>query len=75
MEDLGAYYMVVLNDPQLRRGLIADAERSQRSATKAQARSRLRVRLAHALHALAIRIEPRVPRATEATPRQSVFVE
>jgi hypothetical protein len=72
VEDLGAYYLIVLNDPQLRRGLIADAERS---ATKPHASSRLRVRLAHALEALAIRIQPRVPRATELSSRQPIFVE
>ena len=69
MEDIGAYYLIVLNDPKLRRAVIADAERS---AMKAQTSWRLRVRLANALSALAVRIQPR---ATETTSQQPVFVE
>ena len=36
MEHLGTAYAIILNDPQLRKGLIADAERSQRSAAKSE---------------------------------------
>jgi hypothetical protein len=75
VEDLGAYYLVVLNDPQLRRGIIADAERSQRSATNARTGARLRALVAEALQALASRIQPREARATETSSPQPVFVE
>ena len=67
--------LVLLNDPQLRARLIADAEQSPWSAEKSQDSVRLRFRLAHNLRALAICIEPGVPRATETASHQPVFAE
>jgi hypothetical protein len=54
MEHLGSHYTVVLHEPGLRSGLIADAERKVGTRrTKAD----LRFRLAHALRSLAARLE------------------
>ena len=58
MEHLGSHYGVILNDPKLRAGLVAEAEQSQQSAEKMRASLRLlRFQLAGVLRALAIRIE------------------
>jgi hypothetical protein len=70
MEHLGSHYAVILNDPKLRAGLIADAEESQRSVERLRAGMRMRLRLAGVLRALAIRIEPQAARRSE-----PVFVE
>jgi hypothetical protein len=70
MEDIGSAYAIILNSPQLRAGLIAEAERSQRRAKKSTAILRLRLGLAHVLRALAARVHP-----SESSPRQQVFVE
>ena len=75
MEHMGSEYLVILNDRQLRAGLIADAEQSPWSAEKSPASVRLRFRLAHILRAVAIYIAPEVPRAGEASPRQPVLAE
>jgi len=76
VQHLGSEYGVILNDPKLRGGLIAEAERSQqRPADKPRASMRLRLRLAHTLRALAIRIEPRFPKGSEAGSSQPVFAE
>ena len=58
MEHLGAAYGVILNDPQLREGLIRDAERSRRSGGGADRGHALRGWFAHVLHRLAARIDP-----------------
>jgi hypothetical protein len=70
MEDIGSAYAILLNNPQLRAGLIAEAERSQRHSKKSGASLRLRFGLAHVLQALAVRIQPK-----ESSPSQPVFVE
>ena len=75
MEHLGTTFAIILNDPQLRKGLIADAERSQRSAAKLRASIRLRFQLAGVLRALAIRIEPQLTRRGETGAVRPVFVE
>jgi hypothetical protein len=49
VEHMGAEYLVILNDPQLRAGFIADIERSRWSAQKSLTSVRLRFRLAHIL--------------------------
>jgi hypothetical protein len=75
VEHLGTAYAIILNDPQLRKGLIADAERSQRSAANLRASMRLRFQLAGVLRALAIRIEPQLARVSDTPLVQPVFVE
>jgi hypothetical protein len=70
MEDIGSAYAIILNNPELRAGLIAEAERSQRFSRKSRGPVRLRFGLAHALRALAARIQP-----NESGPSQPVLVE
>jgi len=70
MEDIGSAYAIILNSPQLRAGLVAEARRSQRHSNKSRASLRLRFGLAHVLRALAARIQP-----SESSPLQPVFVE
>jgi hypothetical protein len=72
---IGTEFGVMLNDPQLRNGLIAEAERSEQSAQKLRASLRLRFGLAHVLRALAVRLEPRVPHVSETAPSRPVFAE
>ena len=75
MEHIGSEYLVILNDRQLRAGLIADAEQSRWSAEKSQASVRLRFRMAHILRAVAIHIAPEVLRASEESSRPPVLAE
>jgi hypothetical protein len=75
VEHFGSHYGVILNDPELRAGLIADGERSQRSAAKLRASLRLRFQLAGVLRALAIRIEPQLASTRETSGSQPLFVE
>ena len=73
---LGSEFGVILNDPELRRGQGAAADRAQRSAEQSQARANeLRRRLARFLFAVAVRIEPRADRASEARSSQPVFAD
>jgi hypothetical protein len=58
MEHFGSEYTVILNDPQLREGLIRDAHRSRRSGRRANRSHVLRVWFAHVLHGLASRVDP-----------------
>jgi hypothetical protein len=74
MNHLGSEYIVILNDPQLRDALITEAADSARSTEKSRA-SRLRLRLADALRALATCIEPRVPLVRNTQRRQPLFNE
>jgi len=75
VEHLGSHYGVILNDPKLRAGLIADAEESQRAAEKMRASMRLRFQVAGVLRALAIRIEPHRARTGETNSSQPAFAE
>jgi hypothetical protein len=74
VEHIGSEFGIILNNPELRDGFVAEAERAQRAQ---QARVQLRVRLANALHALAIRIEPHVAQGSEPapSPSQPVFAD
>jgi hypothetical protein len=58
MEHVGSEYVVILNDSQLRKGLIRDAARSRRSRVVAHGSHELRRMLAQALHWLASRVDP-----------------
>jgi hypothetical protein len=58
MEHIGSEFIVVLNDPQLRQGLIRDAERSRRSGQGANGSHVLRRWFAQTLHGLASRVDP-----------------
>jgi hypothetical protein len=67
VELLGSEFGVIINDPELRGGFVAEAERSRRSANRARGGgARLRLRLANALRALAILVEPRTAEPREA---------
>jgi hypothetical protein len=73
---IGSEYGVILNDPELRRGQVAAAERAQLSAELSRARLNvLRLRLASLLRTAAVRIEPRVERASETSSSQPVFAD
>jgi len=61
MEHVGTEYLIILNDPQLRQGLIRDADRSRRSDQTARSQQVLRRWLAHSLNGLALRLEPTSP--------------
>jgi hypothetical protein len=74
MEHIGSEYIVILSDRQLRDRLITEAADSARSTEKSRA-STLRLRLADALRALTIRIEPRVPLVSNTQRRQPLFNE
>ena len=58
MEHVGSEYLIILNDPQLREGLIHDAERSHRFEQNASSRQVLWRWLACVLTGLAARVEP-----------------
>jgi hypothetical protein len=60
MEPLGSHYAVLLHDPQLRKGLIAEAGRSRphEQEQRPSVNIRLRLWLAHVLQGLATRVEP-----------------
>ena len=73
MEHLGSHYGVILNDPELRTRLIADAERSQRSAARLRASVRLRLQLAGVLRKLAERLGPQQTRRRETSSSQPLF--
>jgi hypothetical protein len=75
LEHLGSEYGVIVNDPRLRVALMDEAGRSVRSADKPRASARIRVRIAHALHVLALRIEPRVERGNDVGASRPVFVD
>jgi hypothetical protein len=60
MEPVGAAYGIILNDPQLREGLIRDSERFRPPRPKRGRTFRIRRWLAFALHGLASRIDPAV---------------
>jgi hypothetical protein len=58
MEHCGAEYAVILHDPDLRDGLIREAQRSRRSPRIASGNRATRRWLAAALRGVASRIEP-----------------
>ena len=59
MDHLGAEYCVILNDPELRRGLIREAARMRRAAHAAGTRRSLRIWLTLIVRRLTSRPEPR----------------
>jgi len=58
VESMGDCYAVILNDSELCRGLICDADSSGRSAQAANSSEILQQWFAHALHGLASRVDP-----------------
>jgi len=72
MEDVGAYYAIVLHDPRLRSGLIAEAKHSRQSSKQLWGGERLAFGLARALRALAMQIKPRQPHGSETDQRAPV---
>jgi hypothetical protein len=70
MEHIGVEYAIILSDPKLRAGFIAEAERSNQHSRSRKSRAPLRLRfgLAHVLRALAARIQP-----SESSSGQPVF--
>jgi hypothetical protein len=58
MESIGDCYAVILNNPELRKGLIRDTERSHRTSPTANSTRVLRRWFALALHGLAFRVDP-----------------
>jgi hypothetical protein len=58
MEYIGSEFIVMLNDPQIRHGMIRDAERSPRSGQGAKGSHVLRRWFAQTLHGLASRVDP-----------------
>ncbi len=74
MEHLGACYGVILNDPQLRQGVMRDADRSRRSTLVAHSSHVLRRRFADALHGLASRVDPG-PRTLDLRPARASTVQ
>jgi hypothetical protein len=62
MEHVGSEYVIILNDPQLRQGLIRDANRSRRSNQTPSSRQVLRRWLACVLTGLGSRLEPTSPK-------------
>ena len=55
---MGDCYAIILNDPELRRGLIRDADSSGRSGQAANGSEFLRQWFAHALLGLSTRVDP-----------------
>jgi hypothetical protein len=69
MEYPGAYYMVVLNDPQLRRTLVEGPRRTAARGAAGSTGWRLRVHIARCVHMLAEHVQPRaehIPRVEDA---------
>jgi hypothetical protein len=58
MEDLGTCYAIIANDPELRRGVIRDAERSRRLRQASSIRRLIRGWLSKTLRGLAAYVEP-----------------
>jgi hypothetical protein len=58
MDHAGAEYAVILHDPELRQGLISQAQRSHGSPPTASRKRALRRWLAGALRGVAARVEP-----------------
>jgi hypothetical protein len=54
MEHVGSEYLIILNDSQLRQGLIRDTERAHRSGQTTSGNQVVRRWLAQALHRLAL---------------------
>jgi hypothetical protein len=65
MEHLGSHYTVILHDPRLRSGLIADTERS---AEQSPATVDWHVRLTLALRSIATRVQARYGAEHERVP-------
>jgi hypothetical protein len=61
MEDFGTCYAVIRNHPELRRGLISEAERTRRTGQGARYQSDLAPWLAQTLRWLASSVEPTLP--------------
>jgi hypothetical protein len=70
MESIGGCYAFILSDPELRQGLIRDAERSRRRGLTANSSHVLRRWFVDALHGLASRVDP-APRTLEFRPAPS----
>ena len=71
----GSEYLVILNDPQLREGLVRIHERRSLSRQKPSSRLRLRLDVLHVLRRLASRVE-RSAHAWKATaPTQPAPIE
>ncbi len=58
MEHVGSEYIVMLNNRQLREGLIRDANRSRLTGLATNSSHALRRWFAHTLHELASRVDP-----------------
>ena len=58
MEDFATYYAIVLNNPELREGLIREAERSRRFGQNSSTSRLVRGWLARTLRGLAAHVEP-----------------
>ena len=58
MEHVGSEYIVILNDPELREGLVRDANRSRRLGHGAIGSHPFRRWFAPALHGLAYSVDP-----------------
>ncbi len=58
MEHIGSEFIVILNDPQIRQGMLRDAERSPRSGQGVKGSHMLRRWFAQMLHGLAFRVHP-----------------
>jgi hypothetical protein len=58
MENIGDCYAVILHDPELRKTLIRDTERSRRTGPGANSTRVLRRWFALALQGLAFRVDP-----------------
>jgi hypothetical protein len=64
MDNIGDCYALIINDPELRRGQIMEAERSARPRAKSRIWRRARIWFARGLHGLAAHIEASVPSST-----------
>jgi hypothetical protein len=60
MELPGSHYVVLLHDPQLRKGLVVVGDRPATRGTPSRSGRRMRVWFARVLHALAAHAEPGV---------------
>jgi hypothetical protein len=72
MEQLGSHYAILLHDPQLRHTLVDEAPRPRPAGRPLRTVRWLRVRLAHTLVGLAVRIEPSVPVWSTTSPHEAV---
>lgn len=71
MEDLGAYYAILLHDPELRQVLVDQSQTTRPSRMPTRRFRSVRIRLAHTLVGLAGRIEPSPRGWNAASPREA----